>query len=97
VTIGHQAMVHGCTIGDNSLIGIGAVILDGARIGSNTLIGAGAIIGNNKEIPDGVLVLGAPGKVVRELTDDDKRMLEMSAKGYAAKARLFSQSLKAVG
>jgi carbonic anhydrase/acetyltransferase-like protein (isoleucine patch superfamily) len=97
VTIGHQAMVHGCTIGDNSLIGIGAVILDGARIGSNTLIGAGAIIGNNKEIPDGVLVLGAPGKVVRELTDDDKRMLEMSAKGYAAKARLFRQSLKPVG
>ncbi len=97
VTIGHQAMVHGCTIGDNSLIGIGAVILDGAKIGSNTLIGAGAIIGNNKEIPDGVLVLGAPGKVVRQLSEDDIRMLEMSAKAYAAKARKFRETLRVVG
>lgn len=97
VTIGHQAMVHGCTIGDNTLIGIGAVILDGARIGSNTLIGAGAIIGNNKEIPDGVLVLGAPGKIVRELKDDDKRVLEMSGKAYAAKGRMFREKLKQVG
>lgn len=97
VTIGHMAMVHGCTIGDNTLIGIGAVILDGAKIGSNTLIGANTLIGNNKEIPDGVLVLGAPGKVVRQLTDDDFRMLEFSARMYAEKGRKFRETLKVVG
>ncbi|MEN3950297.1 gamma carbonic anhydrase family protein [Iodidimonas sp. SYSU 1G8] len=97
VTIGHQAMVHGCTIGENSLIGIGAVILDGAKIGKNTLIGANTLIGNNKEIPDGVLVLGAPGKIVRELNEEDIRMLEMSGRSYAEKGRMFRKSLKVVG
>ena len=95
--IGHKTMLHGCTIGDNTLIGIGAVILDGAKIGSNVLIGANTLIGNNKEIPDGVLVLGAPGKVVRQLGEDDFRMLEISAKAYADKGRKFRQSLKVVG
>ena len=66
-TIGHKAMLHGCTIGDNSLIGMGATILNGAQIGTNCLIGAGALITENKVIPDGSLVMGAPGKVVRQL------------------------------
>ncbi|MEN3973512.1 gamma carbonic anhydrase family protein [Emcibacter sp. SYSU 3D8] len=97
VTIGHQAMVHGCTIGDNTLIGIGSVILDGAKIGSNVLIGANTLIGNNKEIPDGVLVLGAPGRIVRELTEADIRQLEKSGQGYAAKGRMYREKLKPVG
>ncbi|MEL7153189.1 MAG: gamma carbonic anhydrase family protein, partial [Pseudomonadota bacterium] len=66
-TIGHKAMLHGCTIGDNSLIGMGATVLNGAKVGKNCLIGAGALITENKEIPDGSLVMGAPGRVVREL------------------------------
>jgi carbonic anhydrase/acetyltransferase-like protein (isoleucine patch superfamily) len=94
VTVGHQAMIHGCTIGDNTLIGIGSTILDGAVIGANTLIGAHTLIGAGKEIPDGVLVLGAPGKVVRPLTEDEIRMLEVSGKAYAAKGRLFRNSLR---
>ena len=97
VTIGHQAMVHGCTIGDNTLIGIGSVILDGAKIGSNVLIGANTLIGNNKEIPDGVLVLGAPGKIIRQLTEADIRMLEISGKAYVEKGRMFRQKLRVVG
>ena len=68
VTIGHKVMLHGCTIGDNSLIGINAVVLNGAKIGRNCLIGANALITEGKEIPDNSMVLGAPGKVVRELT-----------------------------
>ena len=87
-------MIHGCTIGDNTLIGIGSTILDGAVIGANTLIGAHTLIGAGKEIPDGVLVLGAPGKVVRPLTEDEIRMLEVSGKAYAAKGRLFRNSLR---
>jgi carbonic anhydrase/acetyltransferase-like protein (isoleucine patch superfamily) len=86
-----------CTIGDNTLIGIGSVILDGARIGSNVLIGANTLIGNNKEIPDGVLVLGAPGKIIRQLTDADIRMLEMSGKAYVEKGRMFRQKLRVIG
>ena len=70
VTVGHQAMLHGCTVGDNSLIGIGAVVLNGAVIGRNCLIGARALITEGKVIPDNSLVMGAPGKVVRDLTPD---------------------------
>ena len=73
VTVGHMVMLHGCTIGDNSLIGIGAVILNNAKIGKNCLIGAKALITENKEIPDNSLVIGSPGKVVREITEDDKK------------------------
>ena len=82
VTIGHMAMLHGCTIGDNSLIGIGAVVLNGARIGRNCLIGAKALIPEGKEIPDGSLVVGAPGRVVRELTPEQRAMLQHSADHY---------------
>src|ERR1700744_4802776 len=69
-TVGHQAMLHGCTVGDNCLIGIGAVVLNGARIGKNCLIGAKALIAEGKEIPDNSLVVGAPGRVLRPLSED---------------------------
>jgi carbonic anhydrase/acetyltransferase-like protein (isoleucine patch superfamily) len=97
VTVGHQAMVHGCEIGDNSLVGIGSTILDGAKIGSNTLIGAHTLIGGGKEIPDGVLVLGSPGKVVRELSQEEIDMLALSGRSYAEKGRKFRQTLVKVG
>ena len=79
VTVGHQAMLHGCTVGDNSLIGIGATVLNGAKIGRNCLIGAHALVGEGKEIPDNSMVLGMPGKVVRELGEDNEKMMLLSA------------------
>ena len=92
-TIGHKAMLHGCTIGDNTLIGMGATVLNGARIGSNCLIGAGALITEGKEIPDGSLVVGAPGKVVRTLDDAAIAGLRRSAEGYVRNARRFAAGL----
>ncbi len=89
VTVGHKAMVHGCHIGDNSLIGINAVVLNGARIGRNCLIGANALITEGKEIPDNSMVLGAPGKVVRELSEEQIEGLRRSAAGYMENARRF--------
>ena len=88
-TIGHRAIIHGCTIGDNSLIGMGAIILNGAKIGKNCLIGAGALVSEGKEIPDGSMVLGMPGKVVRELTEPQIKGLTMSAQAYQANMRRF--------
>ena len=82
VTIGHIVMLHGCTIGDNSLIGIGAVILNNAKIGKNCIIGAKALITENKEIPDNLLVVGAPGRVVRKLTDEEIGKITENAKHY---------------
>ena len=82
VTIGHIVMIHGCTIGDNSLIGIGAVILNNAKIGKNCIIGAKALITENKEIPDNSLVVGAPGRVVRKLTDEEIGKITENAKHY---------------
>ncbi len=82
VTIGHKAVLHSCTIGDNSLIGINAVVLSGAKIGKNCLIGANALVPEGKEIPDGSLVMGVPGKVVRELDDEAIRGLTDSANTY---------------
>ena len=82
VTIGHIVMLHGCTIGDNSLIGIGAVILNNAKIGKNCIIGAKALITENKEIPDNSLVVGAPGRVVRKLTDEEVGKITENAKHY---------------
>ncbi|THD74872.1 gamma carbonic anhydrase family protein [Thalassobius vesicularis] len=93
-TIGHKAMLHGCTIGDNSLIGMGATILNGAKIGKNCLIGAGALVTENKVIPDGSLVMGSPGKVVRELDEAAIKRLTLSALGYQANARRFRAGLK---
>ena len=93
VTVGHMAMLHGCDIGDNSLIGIGAVVLNGAKIGRNCLIGAKALIPEGKEIPDNSLVMGAPGKVVRELTPDRIEGLTLSARGYVENWRRFRREL----
>jgi len=96
VTVGHNAMLHGCTVGDNSLIGIGATVLNGAVIGKNCLIGAHALITENKIIPDGSMVMGAPGKVVRELGEAQIKMLEGSAAVYVANAKRFKAGLKPV-
>lgn len=95
-TIGHKVMLHGCTIGDNSLIGMGATILNGARIGKNCLIGAGALITEGKEIPDGSLVMGVPGKVVRALDEAAIEGLRKSALGYQANMRRFRDGLVAL-
>ncbi len=95
-TIGHKAMLHGCMIGEGSLIGMGATVLNGAKIGKGCLIGAGALITEGKEIPDGSLVMGAPGRVVRQLDDAAKAKLLRSAAGYRANARRFAMGLRAV-
>lgn len=95
-TIGHRAMLHGCTIGDGSLIGMGATLLNGARVGRGCLIGAGALITEGKEIPDGSLVMGAPGKVVRMLDAEAREKLLLSAYGYAANMRRFRDGLRPV-
>ena len=93
-TVGHKVMLHGCTIADNSLIGMGATVLNGAKIGENCLIGAGALVTENKEIPDGSLVMGAPGKVVRALNDAAIQGLRGSALHYQDNMRRFRTALK---
>lgn len=95
-TIGHSAIVHGCTIGDNSLIGMGATILNGAVIGKNCLIGANALITEGKQIPDNSLVVGAPGKVVRTLTEEEIAGITTSADHYVSNARRFSEQLRKI-
>lgn len=95
-TIGHKAMLHGCSIGDNSLIGMGATILNGAKIGRNCLIGAGALISEGKEIPDGSLVMGMPGKIVRQLDEDAIEGLRNSARHYQQNARRYALGLKSL-
>lgn len=95
-TIGHKVMLHGCTIGNNSLIGMGATVLNGAKIGNNCLIGAGALITEGKVIPDGSLVMGAPGKIVRELDAAAIKGLELSALHYQDNMRRFRSELKAI-
>lgn len=95
-TIGHKAILHGCTIGENSLIGMGATVLNGAVIGKNCLIGAGALIPEGKQIPDGSLVIGTPGKVVRALDDNAIQQLTKSAESYQANARRFKNDLVAI-
>ena len=95
-TIGHKVMLHGCTIGNNSLIGMGATILNGAKIGNNCLIGAGALVTENKVIPDGSLVMGAPAKVVRELDAERIAGLTWSAEHYQDNMRRFRDGLQAV-
>lgn len=95
-TIGHKVMLHGCTIGGNSLIGMGATVLNGAKIGKNCLIGAGALITEGKEIPDGSLVMGVPGKVVRQLDEKAIASLSASAAHYQDNMRRFRADLKAM-
>ncbi len=95
-TIGHKAMLHGCTIGNQTLIGMAATILNGAVIGNNCLIGAGALITEGKVIPDGSLVMGAPGKVVRQLDNSAIAAILASAQGYQDNMRRFRDGLSAV-
>jgi carbonic anhydrase/acetyltransferase-like protein (isoleucine patch superfamily) len=95
-TIGHQAMLHGCTIGDNSLIGIKATVLNGAKIGRNCLIGAGALVPEGKEIPDNSMVIGVPGRVKRELSDDDAQKLRRGAAHYVENYKRFLAGLAAI-
>ena len=92
-TIGHKAILHGCTIGDNSLIGMGATVLNHAQIGKNCLIGANALITEGKIIPDNSLVVGAPGKVVRELPEEARAGLAASADGYVRNWQRFAKGL----
>ena len=97
VTVGHKAILHGCTVGDGSLIGMGATVLNGARIGTGCLIGAGALVTEGKEIPDGSLVVGMPGKVVRSLDAEHQADLRKTAHGYRANQRRYRAGLVALG
>jgi carbonic anhydrase/acetyltransferase-like protein (isoleucine patch superfamily) len=94
VSVGHKVMLHGCTIGEGTLIGINSVVMNGAKIGSGSLIGANTLIAEGKQIPDGVLVLGSPGKIVRELKQEDKDYLLGVARGYVERARFYRQNLR---
>jgi carbonic anhydrase/acetyltransferase-like protein (isoleucine patch superfamily) len=96
VSIGHKVMLHGCTIGDGTLIGINSVVLNGAKIGSGSLIGANTLITEGKDIPDGVLVMGSPGKVVRELKAEERERLLGIARGYVERAALYGRELKPI-
>ena len=96
-TIGHKAMLHGCTVEDGSLIGMGATLLNGVRIGAGSLIGASALVTEGKEIPPGSLVMGSPAKVVRELDQASRARLLKSAAGYQANAARFAVGMKPVG
>jgi carbonic anhydrase/acetyltransferase-like protein (isoleucine patch superfamily) len=96
VTVGHQATLHGCVVGDNSLIGINAVILNGAVIGKNCIIGANALIPEGKVIPDGSVVMGSPGKIVKETNEMTAKMIRLSAEHYATRAAHFKTQLQPV-
>ena len=96
VTVGHMVMLHGCTIGDNTLIGIGAVVLNNARIGRNCIVGAGSVVTEGKEFPDNSLIMGTPAKVVRTLDDEAAAKLRQGAENYVANARRFAKGLKKI-
>ena len=96
VTVGHMVVLHGCTIGDESLIGIGAVVLNGAKIGKNCLVGAGSLVTEGKEFPDGSMIMGTPAKVVRQLTPEQIEGLRQSAKHYIANAHRFKNGLQKI-
>ncbi|MHB2264924.1 gamma carbonic anhydrase family protein [Aliihoeflea sp. PC F10.4] len=93
-TIGHRAILHGCTIGDNSLVGMGAIVLNGAKIGKNSLVGAGALVTEGKEFPDNSLIVGAPAKAIRTISSDD--VLRASAASYVANGKRFKGGLKRI-
>lgn len=97
VTVGHQVMLHGCTIGDESLIGIGAIVLNGAKIGKNCLVGAGSLVTEGKEFPDGSMIIGSPARVVKSLSPEQIEGLRQSARHYTANAERFRQGLKKIG
>ena len=97
VTVGHQVMLHGCTIGDETLIGIGAVVLNGAKIGKNCLVGAGSLVTEGKEFPDGSMILGSPAKVVKQLSPEQIEGLRASARHYVENAQRFKRGLRKLG
>ncbi|MGI9133213.1 MAG: gamma carbonic anhydrase family protein [Rhodoferax sp.] len=97
VTVGHQAMLHGCTVGDGTLIGIGAVVLNGAKIGKGCIVGAGALVTEGKEFADGCMIIGSPAKVVRELSAEQQAGLTLGARAYVENARRFKAGLKKLG
>ena len=96
VTVGHQVMLHGCTIGDGSLIGIKAVVLNGAKIGRNCLVGAGSLVTEGKEFPDGSMIFGSPAKAVRQLTPEQIEGLQMAAADYVRNAKRYMAGLKKI-
>lgn len=96
VTIGHQAMLHGCTVGDGSLIGIQAVVLDGAVIGKNCLVAAGALVTSGKVFPDNSLIMGSPAKAVRDLTEQQIKDIQAGVQTYIERAAYFKQQLKRI-
>ena len=96
VTVGHHVTLHGCTIGDESLVGIGAVVLNGARIGKNCLVGAGSLVTEGKEFPDGSMIMGSPAKLVRQLTPEQIDSIRQSAQHYINNAERFQSGLKQV-
>jgi carbonic anhydrase/acetyltransferase-like protein (isoleucine patch superfamily) len=97
VTIGHQAMLHGCTVGEGSLIGIQALVMNRAKIGARSIVGAGALVPEGKEFPDGVLLLGSPARVARELRPEEIGFLEASAEHYVQNWKRFARDLKPSG
>jgi len=97
VTVGHQVMLHGCTVGDESLIGIGAIVLNGAKIGRHCLVGAGSLVTEGKEFPDGSMIMGSPAKLVRPLTPEQIEGLRRSARHYTANADRYRKGLKKAG
>jgi carbonic anhydrase/acetyltransferase-like protein (isoleucine patch superfamily) len=95
VTVGHMAMLHGCEIGDGSLIGIGATLMNGSSVGKNCIVGAHALVTEGKKFPDNVVIMGAPAKVVREITAEDRVALRANAERYVKRAKRYKQELKA--
>lgn len=96
VTVGHKVTLHGCTIGEGSLIGIGAVVLNGAKIGKGCIVGAGALVTEGKEFADGTMILGSPAKAVKQLTPEQQALLRLSAQHYIENARRFKDGLKKI-
>ena len=96
VTIGHMVMLHGCTIGDGTLIGIGSIVMNGAKIGRNCLVGAGALVTEGKEFPDGSMILGSPAKVVRELAPEQAARMGLGAQNYVRNWQRFKAGLSAI-
>ena len=94
VTVGHKAMLHGCTVGDYSLIGINAVVLNGARIGNHCIIGANALVTENMEIPDGSVVMGSPGRIVKQMDEQKVKALELGAQTYVHNLHRYNKELK---
>ena len=94
MTVGHMAMLHGCSIGDGSLVGIGATMLNGSSVGKNCIVGAHALITEGKSFPDNVVVMGAPAKIVRDVTDADLEAMRANAERYVKRARRYRAELK---